>query len=187
MVILPKVWGSSANVAGGGYGTNLPILLLKNSVNQRLPSGPVAIRAGPLPAVGIVNSVIAPTVVILPILLLSTSVNQRAPSGPEVMPSGTLLAVGITNSVNDPAVVILPILLPMASTNQISPSGPAVIPRGDLRAVGMLNSQIVPEVVILPILFPLELPSVNQRLPSTRSPSAGKGTAVPRPRLCVRR
>ena len=44
-------------------------------------------------AVGIVNSVITPAVVMRPILL-SLSVNHSAPSGPTVMPKG-MLAVGV--------------------------------------------------------------------------------------------
>ena len=46
-----------------------PILLPPNSVNQRLPSGPAAMPAGSLLAVGTVNSVMTPAVVIRPILL----------------------------------------------------------------------------------------------------------------------
>ena len=59
-----------------------PILLLYDSVNQRLPSGPAAMSRELLLAVVIGNSVITPAVVMRPILLLYPSVNQRLPSGP---------------------------------------------------------------------------------------------------------
>src|SRR5438477_281535 len=89
-----------------------PILLLFSSVNQRTPSGPAVMPEGALPAVGTVNSVMTPSVVIRPILLPAnaSSVNQRAPSGPVVMPTGALPAVGTVNSVMTPPVVIWPIL-----------------------------------------------------------------------------
>src|SRR5258706_70471 len=53
---------------------------------------------GKLLAVGTVNSVMTPPVVIRPILLPLCSMNQRAPSGPAVMPRGKLPAVGTGNS-----------------------------------------------------------------------------------------
>ena len=65
-----------------------PIWLAPLSVNQTLPSGPAAICAGLLLAVGIGNSVTTPLVVIRPILYVIAggkplfSVNQRLPSGP---------------------------------------------------------------------------------------------------------
>ena len=59
-----------------------PILFLPFSVNQRLPSGPVVIRLGPLFAVGMVNSVNVPSVAIRPMRLPPFSANQSAPSGP---------------------------------------------------------------------------------------------------------
>src|SRR5262245_2357886 len=58
------------------------------SVNHKLPSGPVTMERGPLPAVGRGNSVKTPAVVIRPILLPLFSVNHSAPSGPKVIPSG---------------------------------------------------------------------------------------------------
>ena len=65
-------------------------------MNQRLPSGPTVIPAGPLEAVGVGNSVIAWVVgLISPILLAPNSVNQRLPSGPAVIPHGSLEAVGV--------------------------------------------------------------------------------------------
>ena len=82
-----------------------------NSVNQRAPSGPGVMSVRALLAVGRVNSVMTPAVVIRPILSLVCSVNQRAPSGPVVIPAGPLSAVGMVNSVMTPAVVIRPILL----------------------------------------------------------------------------
>ena len=66
----------------------------------------VAVRAGrdavgPLPAVGIGNSVMTPAVVIRPIWLPTLSVNQRLPSGPAAIRLGSLPAVGSGNSVID--------------------------------------------------------------------------------------
>src|SRR5690349_19826296 len=79
-----------------------PILLAvpANSVNQRLPSGPVVMPTGLAMAVGMENSVMVPFGVLRPILLalLQYSVNQRLPSGPSVMPYGCELAVGMGNS-----------------------------------------------------------------------------------------
>src|SRR2546426_37963 len=46
-----------------------PIWLPLLSVNQRAPSGPAVMLYGPAAAVGIVNSVMTPPVVIRPILL----------------------------------------------------------------------------------------------------------------------
>ncbi len=70
-----------------------PILLPTVSVNQRLPSGPAAMPAGPLPAVGLRNSVTSPPGVMRPIRLPVNSVNQRLPSGPAAMACGWLFAV----------------------------------------------------------------------------------------------
>ena len=64
------------------------------SVNQRLPSGPAAIPAGPL--FGVMpaeNSVTTPAGVIRPIRFPLYSVNQRLPSGPAAIPAGPLPAV----------------------------------------------------------------------------------------------
>ncbi len=118
---------------------------------------------GLLPAVGTVNSVMTPALVIRPILLALLSVNQRLPSDPAAMAFGPL-AAPIENSVMTPAVVIRPILLPLLSVNQRFPSGPAAMPYGKLPAVGIVNSVTPPVVVIRPILLPAL--SVNQRLPS---------------------
>ena len=68
----------------GGYaekvwvlGSNIPIWPTPGSVNQRLPSAPNAMAEGSAPAVGRVNSVIAPLVgLIVPILSAPLSVNQ---------------------------------------------------------------------------------------------------------------
>src|SRR5262245_31751239 len=68
-----------------------PILLPAASVNQMAPSGPTVMPWGLLPAVGGVNSVYTPAVVIRPILLVlsffstSDSENHSAPSGPTVI------------------------------------------------------------------------------------------------------
>ena len=76
-----------------------PILFPLFSVNQRLLSGPTAMLAGLLAAVGIVNSLEPPAVVMRPILFVAYSVNQRLPSGPFAIPEGWLAADGIANSV----------------------------------------------------------------------------------------
>jgi hypothetical protein len=62
-------------------------LLAPFSVNQRFPSGPLAIDRGSLPAVGIENSVTTPESVMRPILPALSSVNQMFPSGPAAIPS----------------------------------------------------------------------------------------------------
>src|SRR5215472_8277458 len=105
----------------------------------------------PLEAVGIVNSVIMPAVVIRPILFPSISVNQILPSGPATMPPGPDAAVGTGNSVTVPEGVIRPVLFAPCSVNQRSPPGtlqlrrrhpafgvstgksPATPPAGDIR------------------------------------------------------
>src|SRR5437870_13142627 len=79
---------------GGPANTTRPILLLVDSVNQRLPSAPTVIPIGPLPGVATANSLMSPVGVIRPTLLPQDSVNQRLPSGPAVMPSGLLLPLG---------------------------------------------------------------------------------------------
>ena len=58
------------------------------SVNHSAPSGPAVIPCGLLAAVGSVNSLIAPAVVIRPMRLPYCSVNHSAPSGPTVMSQG---------------------------------------------------------------------------------------------------
>src|SRR4051794_41776899 len=65
------------------------------SVNQRAPSGPVAIPPGWLAEVGSGNSVMLPEVVTRPILLPESSVNHSAPSGPTAIVLGKASAVGI--------------------------------------------------------------------------------------------
>src|SRR6516225_2244627 len=82
---------------------NCPMLLPVNSVNQRSPSGPAVMPKGPLPTVGIGNSVTTPAVVMRPILLPTISANQRLPSCPAVINSGEPSAVGTENSVTTPA------------------------------------------------------------------------------------
>ena len=62
---------SNTTDAGSGIavvsGSSLPIWLLLNWVNQRLPSGPVVMPTGTLATPGTVNSVRVPPVVIRPI------------------------------------------------------------------------------------------------------------------------
>src|SRR5258707_466160 len=109
-----------------------------DSVNHRLPSGPVVMAKGKLGAGGtkIENSVIIPLVVMRPILLPKYSVNHSAPSGPCVMPvtpAGFCCQVGNANSVIVPEVVRRTILLPTPvnpspnSVNHSAPSGPVVM------------------------------------------------------------
>src|SRR5438309_11563728 len=86
---------TGGGVTGGPAKTTRPILLLLDSVNQRLPSAPTVIPIGPLPGVATANSVMSPVGVIRPTLLPQDSVNQRLPSGPAVMPRGLLLPVGV--------------------------------------------------------------------------------------------
>src|SRR5438105_2376895 len=87
-----------------------------DSVNQRLPSGPSAMRAGRLFAVGVENSVIVQVpVTSTPILLTAISVNQILPSPPTTMPLGPLARVGVLQKVTEPSVVIRPIWLAFAN------------------------------------------------------------------------
>ncbi len=64
----------------------------------RLPSEPAVMPLGRLLAVGIVNSMMTPAVVIRPTWLALNSVNQRLSSGPAAMPLGPLPTVGTGNS-----------------------------------------------------------------------------------------
>ena len=65
-------------VMTGAPGTEIrPMLLALCSVNHIAPSGPAAMPEGALLAVGMVNSVMTPAVVILPILLPSEDANQK--------------------------------------------------------------------------------------------------------------
>src|SRR5262245_55224673 len=69
-----------------GSSVKTPIELAWLSVNQRFPSGPVAIPTGPDRWYWIGNSVMAPLVgLIIPSCPASSSVNQRLPSGPAVI------------------------------------------------------------------------------------------------------
>src|SRR5450631_453950 len=132
------------------------------SVNHSAPSGPAVMKKGKPLAVGRLNSVTTPAVVIRPILFPSYSANHSAPSGPAVIPSGTP-AVGVGNSVNTPAIVMRPILLVPSSANHSAPCGPAVMPMGKLLS-GSMNSVKVPVVVIRPIC--MRSFSVNHSAPS---------------------
>src|SRR5438309_10146031 len=79
---------TGGGVTGGPAKTTRPILLLLDSVNQRLPSAPTVMPIGPLPGVATANSVMSPVGVMSPTLLPQDSVNPRLPSGPAVMPGG---------------------------------------------------------------------------------------------------
>src|SRR5579872_1448100 len=124
---------------GSGYSVIVPPVVIcatrpmVYSVNHRVfePGGPGVMNEGPLPMVGVVNSVMPPAGVIWPILLVSDSVNQRLPSDPAAMLTGSAPLVGIVNSLIEPDVRLTrPILPAPHSVNQMLPSGPAVIPRG---------------------------------------------------------
>src|SRR5437899_10560653 len=79
---------TGGGVTGGPAKTTRPILLLLDSVNQRLPSAPTVMPIGPLPGVATATSVMSPVGVVRPTLLPEDSVNQGLPSGPTVMPRG---------------------------------------------------------------------------------------------------
>ena len=93
-------------------------------------------------AMGTVNSLMMPVVVIRPTLFPADSVNHRLPSGPAAIPCGALSAVGIGNSVICPSGVILPIALPTFSVNQTLPSEPSAMPQVDESVVGVGYSTI---------------------------------------------
>ena len=92
--------------------------------------------AAPAAAVGTLNSVMLPAVVMRPILLALGSVNQSAPSGPAVMKNGVEPAAS-ENSVNVPDGVTRPILEGVCSANQTLPSEPAARLWVNELAVGM--------------------------------------------------
>src|SRR5437899_832499 len=126
-----------------------PIALLLDSVNQRLPSGPLVIPDGKLLSVGRGNSVTFPSGVMRPMLSPLDSVNQRLPSGPGVIPCGSPW-VGRENSAITPAGVILPMALLPDSVNQRLLSGPGVIFPGELPAPGIGNFLMLPVGVMRP-------------------------------------
>ena len=147
------------------HGVICPIWLAVDSVNQRLPSGPVTIPAGPLGFVGVAYSSMAPDGVILPIWSASRSVNQRAPSGPGAIQNGPLEWVGMLNSAKGPTGgVNRPIWLAACSVNQRFPSGPAAIPVGPLSSVGISNGVTSPAEVTRTTRLPVR--SVNHIAPS---------------------
>ena len=63
-----------------------------SSVNQRFPSGPVAMSRAKLPGTAIGNSVRAPVGESRPMRSPRSSTNQTFPSGPAVIPAGELPA-----------------------------------------------------------------------------------------------
>src|SRR6059058_6476039 len=136
--------GKNVNVPAG---VSLTTAFCRSSVNQRFPSGPLAIPPGTMlqGAVGGhgENPVICPAVVIRPMKKSGkpeAPVNHNAPSGPETMSSGPEFWFGTANSVTLPAASMRPILATLAfwsdSVNHMLPSGPAVICRGWTPAVG---------------------------------------------------
>ena len=113
----------------------VPVTTYWNSVNQRLPSGPLVMLPGM--EWDNVNSRILPCGVITPILLgllfVPITVNQRLPSEPAVILEGKVFAKGKGNSVILPDVVMRPMEDPTPtgpiSVNQRLPSDPAVMAR----------------------------------------------------------
>src|SRR5262249_34509712 len=75
-----RPWGGGTPRLGGGL--VCPAWLGRDSVSERLPSGPVVIPDGRLLAVGMGNSLMAWVVGLIAPILLVLSVNQRLPSGP---------------------------------------------------------------------------------------------------------
>src|SRR5260370_32809946 len=139
------------------------MLLPINSVNQRLPAGPVVMPAGPQP-VGYAqvpirwNSVMLPLGVMRPIRFPSNSVNQRLPSGPAVMPTGSQPPespqfVGRGNSVMLPAGVLRPIWFTASSVYHRLPSGPVVMSFGPLLLVGGREPGELTLGVLRPVLL----------------------------------
>src|SRR6267143_2435244 len=120
-------------------------ILFPPSTNQRFPSRPTVMPAGPLFGWGSTNSaMMSPRGVMTPIVLPVNSQNQRFPSGPGARPRGELFAVGIGNSVILPFLVIRPIRFPNCSVNQSLLSGPNRKPPGPLFGLGRVNSVIGP-------------------------------------------
>src|SRR5712691_5443347 len=112
-------------------GSNFPIALRLNSVNQIFPSGvasiPLGVRLHGLQVLrSRPNSVNRPSVVTLPMPLGKPegSVNHSAPSGPETISSGWENRVGTTNSVIFPRGSTRPIWLTLISdsVNHMFPS-----------------------------------------------------------------
>src|SRR6202022_1958484 len=99
--------GCASGTLTGGPASTLATFCPRNSVNQRLPSGPAAMPCGALVAVGTRYSVKTPAVVTRAALFPLFSVNQRFPSCPAAMPCGLLLAVGTGYSVKTPERVTL--------------------------------------------------------------------------------
>ena len=143
----------------------LPTWPTDDSVHQiEVFPGPSAMPSGLALAVGNVNWVMIPCVVIRPRMLAVSSVNQRLPSAPATMSKGHRPAAPSENSVITPLVVIRPILLEPFSVNQMLPSGPSAMPQGIAALVGTANSVIEPPVVTRAMRSPAD--SVTQRLPS---------------------
>jgi len=135
----PRVIKTGCNPDGTGNSSIVapsvvmrPILLALRSVNQSLPSNPLAMPLGVPDIVGIGNWVmVGPLGVTRPIVLASGSVNHRLPSGPATMSNGPNPKSVVSSKV--PETVNLPILGVVSkefSVNHRLPSGPAVIPCG---------------------------------------------------------
>src|SRR5438309_12108934 len=77
---------TGGGVTGGPAKTTRPILLLLDSVNQRLPSAPSVMPRGPLPGVGSANSAMTPVGAVRRTLVPEVSGNQEVPAGPAGVP-----------------------------------------------------------------------------------------------------
>src|SRR6185436_3172769 len=130
----PAVIATRSFPAGSGNSVTVPVGVMRPvfaflplSVNQRLPSGPVAMSDGRAATSPTGNSVKVPSGVRRPIFW--ASVNQTLPSGPFVMPPGAAPA-GTMKYVTRPLGVTRPIRLLAATENQTFPSEPAVMSPG---------------------------------------------------------
>ncbi len=122
----------------GGAIVARPMRLPSRSVNQRLPSGPVVMKFGPLPAVmPAENSVTVPPVVMRPILLPLIFGEPEVAVRPRPRCRMQPLAVGMGYSVNDSRRRdAADAVAAGARLNQTLPSGPAAMPTGPLNEVG---------------------------------------------------
>ena len=128
------------------------MLLPSSSVNQTLPSVPVAMNVGTWPMPLGYSSTAPVDGWMTATWSTFSSVNQRSPFGSAVMSQGCAFGVGIGYSVIAPCVVILPIWSLKRSVNQRLPSAPTVIPYGPLSCHSSGNSVIVPLGVMRPIV-----------------------------------
>src|SRR5438132_12110782 len=79
---------TGGGVTGGPAKTTRPILLLLDSVNQRLPSAPSVIPSGPLPGVATASGGMSAGGEVRANWWRQGSVKQKVPVGPAGMASG---------------------------------------------------------------------------------------------------